>query len=111
MQKSHQWPALIGVLIVLYVLVLFWGRTPANFSNPNCKFTQNAAWISVDWTSQPVDEIEVRQLAESAKSHNLKYLFPYVSYLNFYDNFFTSFLYYNYFFITFFYYYITFIIF
>jgi len=81
MQKSHQWPALIGVLIVLYVLVLFWGRTPADFSNPNCKFTQNAAWISVDWTSQPVDEIAVRQLAESAKSHNLKYLFPYVSYL------------------------------
>lgn len=81
MQKSHQRPAPIGVLIVIYVLVLFWGWTPANFSNPNCKFTQNAAWISVDWTSQPVDEIAVRQLAESAKSRNLKYLFPYVSYL------------------------------
>ena len=57
------------------------GWTPTSFSNPNCKFTQNAAWVSVDWTSSPVDENAVRQLAESAKWRNLKYLFPYVSYL------------------------------
>jgi Glycosyl hydrolases family 18 len=81
MQKSHRGSVLLGVLIVICVSVLFWGWTPADFSNPNCKFTQNAAWVSVDWTSQPVDKIAVRQLAESAKSRNLKYLFPYVSYL------------------------------
>ena len=81
MQKSHRRPGFIGVLIVIYVLVSFWGGTPADFSNPNCKFTQNAAWVGVDWTSQPVDEIAIRQLSESAKSRNLKYLFPYVSYL------------------------------
>ncbi len=81
MQKSHRKSGFIGVLIVICVSVFFWGWTPADFSNPNCKFTQNAAWVSVGWTSQPVDENAVRQLAESAKSRNLKYLFPYVSYL------------------------------
>lgn len=68
-------------IAILCGLFLFWLWTPADFSNPNCKFTQNAAWISVDWTSQPIDEAAVKQLAESAKARNLKYLFPYVSYL------------------------------
>lgn len=81
MQKPYRKPIFVGVLIVICVLVLFWGWTSADFSNQNCKFTQNAAWVSVDWTSKPVDEIAVRQLAESAKSRKLKYLFPYVSYL------------------------------
>lgn len=81
MQKPYRKAVFIGVLIVICVWGLFWGWTPDDFSNQNCKFTQNAAWISVDWTSKPVDEIAVRQLAESAKSRNLKYLFPYVSYL------------------------------
>src|SRR5687768_13250603 len=81
MQKSHWKSGFIGVLIAICVLVLFWGRTPADFSNPNCKFTKNAAWVSIDWTSQPINEIAVSQLAENAKSRNLKYLFPYVSYL------------------------------
>lgn len=81
MQKPYRKPVFIGVLIVICVLGLFWGWTPADFSNQNCRFTQNAAWVSVDWTSKSVDEIAVRQLAENAKSRNLKYLFPYVSYL------------------------------
>lgn len=71
----------IGAFTVIFGLVLLWGWTPADFSNSNCQFTQNAAWVSVDWTSNPVDENAVRQLAENAKSRKLKYLFPYVSYL------------------------------
>ena len=81
MQKLHQRSVYIGILIAIFAIMAVWGWTPANFSNPDCKFTQNAAWVSVDWTSQPVDEMAVKQLAESAKSRNLKYLFPYVSYL------------------------------
>lgn len=81
MRKLQRRSRFIGILIVICIFVLFWAWTPADFSNPNCKFTQNAAWISVDWTSNPVDENTVRQLAESAKSRKLKYLFPYVSYL------------------------------
>jgi Glycosyl hydrolases family 18 len=69
-----------GALIIT-LLVLLWGWIPANSSNPNCKFIQNAAWISVDWTSKPIDEIAVKQLAKDAETRNLKYLFPYVSYL------------------------------
>jgi hypothetical protein len=63
------------------ILIVFWGWTPADFSNPTCRFTQNAAWISVDWTSKPIDPIAIRQLAENAKARSLKYLFPYISYL------------------------------
>lgn len=81
MQNSHPRFVFIVILIIISGLVLFWSWTPTNFSNPNCEFTQNAAWISVDWTSSPVDKNTVKQLAESAKSRNLKYLFPYVSYL------------------------------
>ena len=81
MQKSYRRSVFIGILITISVLALSWGWTPSNFSNPNCKFTQNAAWVSVDWTSKPIDQTAVRQLAEKAESRNLRYLFPYVSYL------------------------------
>jgi len=81
MEKSHLKSVLIGMLLVISVLMLCWGWTPADFLNPNCKFTQNAAWISVDWASKPINATAVRQLAESAKSRNLQYLYPYVSYL------------------------------
>lgn len=81
MQKSHRRSIFLGVLIVIFILPVLWVWTPGDFSNPNCKLTNNAAWISVDWTSQPVDETSVKELAESAKSRNLKYLFPYVSYV------------------------------
>jgi hypothetical protein len=93
MQKSYQKSVLIVLLIVIFVMVFFWGWTPAEFSNQKCKFTENAAWISVDWTSKPVDEFAVRQLAESAKSRNLKYIFPYVSYLKSDDSFSESYQY------------------
>ena len=87
MRKSQRRFVYIGVLISTIGWVLVWGWTPADFSNPNCKFTRNAAWLSVDWTSQPVDEIAVKQLAESAKSRNLHYMLPYVSYLKSDDTF------------------------
>lgn len=81
MKKSYRNSTFVIFLILLGVPTLRWCWTSTDFSNPKCKFAQNAAWISVDWTSKPVDEIAVRQLAESAKSRNLKYLYPYVSYL------------------------------
>lgn len=81
MQKSHRNSIFIGFLMVIGVWTFFWGWIPHDFSNPKCKFTQNAAWVSVDWTSKPVDETAVRELSESAESRNLRYLFPYVSYL------------------------------
>ena len=81
MKKLSRKTVLFRVLIIISVLVSLWGWTSADFSNPQCQLTQNAAWISVDWTSKPVDEVAVRQLAESAQARNLNYLFPYVSYL------------------------------
>jgi hypothetical protein len=81
MQKSHCRTVFIGISIALSVWVLFWAWTPVDFSDLNCKFMQNAAWVSVDWTSRPIDETAIRQLAESAESRNLRYLYPYISYL------------------------------
>lgn len=81
MQNSYRKFVFIVAFIAILGLVLLWGWTPVDFSNSNCIVSQNAAWISVDWTSKPVDKNEVRHLAESAESRNLRYLFPYVSYL------------------------------
>ena len=80
MQKSHRRHILISFLVVLCVFVLLWFWTPSDLSNPDCKFKRNAAWVSVDWVSHPVDETAVRHLAESADSRGLQYLFLYVSY-------------------------------
>jgi hypothetical protein len=42
---------------------------------------QNAAWISIDWTSQPVDETAVAELAAAASARRFRYLFPFTTYL------------------------------
>ena len=81
MQSVHRKLVFGGVLISVLSLLLFWSWVPADFSNTNCSFNQNAAWISVDWTSKPIEEDTIRRLAESARSRNMKHIFPYISYL------------------------------
>ncbi len=81
MKKLHRRHIFISSLVISCFFVLFWLWTPSDLSNPNCKFEQNAAWVSVDWVSESVDETAVRHFAESADSHGLQYLFLYVSYL------------------------------
>ena len=42
---------------------------------------QGAAWISVDWTAETVNEHSTQQLAEDAADRQLLYLFPFVTYV------------------------------
>jgi hypothetical protein len=58
-----------------------WGWVPADISGSQCRLAKNGAWISVDWTSRPVDEAAVRQLAEHTSRRGIRYLFPFTTYL------------------------------
>lgn len=80
MTRSYRWIAGGSFLIVL-VLVLRWAWVPSTVSNERCRLTQNAAWISVDWTADPVDADAVARLAERATQRHLRYLFPFTTYV------------------------------
>jgi hypothetical protein len=79
--KTSYRKLIFGLLVVGMCGVMLWGWTPTDLSNPNCRLTQNAAWISVDWTSQPVEQAAIQRLAENASSRKIRYVFPYSSYL------------------------------
>jgi hypothetical protein len=62
-------------------VLLRWGWVSPEISGTGCPLTQNGAWISVDWTSRPVDPTAVEQLAEDAKARHIHYLFPFATYV------------------------------
>ncbi len=72
---------LLFVFLAALVVLAAWGWVPPNESSSTCARDQNAAWVSVDWTSTPVDEGEIARLAGDATRHKLKYLYLYVSYV------------------------------
>lgn len=73
--------AINGLLLVGVLAVLGWLWVPLDLSSPQCDLARNGAWISVDWTSQPVNEAAVAELARNASARQLAYLFPYLSYI------------------------------
>jgi hypothetical protein len=80
MSVRFRWVGCGGILIVLASLVA-WGWVPSSVSGANCRLAENGAWISVAWTSQPVNEAAVAELAEHATVRGLRYLFPYTTYV------------------------------
>lgn len=80
LKKNARWLIPVGAAL-LCAAALLWCWTPADFSNPDCQFSRNAAWISVDWTSNPVDAEAVRQLVENAETRRMTTLFPFASYI------------------------------
>lgn len=81
MRKSHYlWLIRIGALAGL-IGIAAWSWVPEKISNPNCRYENNAAWISVDWVSTPMGSENIQWLAESAANRKLRYLFAYASYL------------------------------
>lgn len=81
MHKSHyRWLIRVGALAGLIAIVA-WAWVPEKISNPNCRYENNAAWISVDWISTPMSSVNIQWLAESASNRKLRYLFAYASYL------------------------------
>lgn len=78
--RSAWIPAAVLLLALGTLVYLSWGWAPSTASYTGCGLANNAAWISVDWTSLPVDERSARQLAVDASSKQLRYLFPYTTY-------------------------------
>lgn len=76
-----------GVVIIGLGFLVAWSWTSNDFSNPNCKFSQNAAWISVDWTSKPIDESAIEQLTTDVNRRKIRYLYPYTTYIKQDDSF------------------------
>lgn len=48
---------------------------------PLCRLDHNAAWANVDWTSNPIDPVAVKLLAEEMASRKIRYLYPFTTYV------------------------------
>jgi hypothetical protein len=72
---------IVGLGVLFLIALVIWGWVPEDVSYPGCRLAQNAAWISVDWTSQLHDESAVRDLADKAANRKIRYLFPYATYI------------------------------
>jgi hypothetical protein len=57
-----------------------WGYIPAA-AQQTCRLAQNAAWLSVDWTSRPFSDEQISNLAAEAQRRKLTYLYPFTAYL------------------------------
>ena len=77
---SYRRWVVVAAIALFLVVVVWWGWVPRKVPG-DCGLDQNAAWISVDWTSQPVDRDAVKSLAESAAERRLRYLFPFTTYV------------------------------
>ena len=71
---------------VLLVVMLLAGLTSWAWVSPEipiagCTLERNAAWLSVDWTAEAVDEDAIQQLADDAADRQLCYLFPFATYV------------------------------
>ncbi len=72
----------IGVALIALITLICWAWTPLDLSGCGAEVhATHAAWISVDWTSQPVDTLAVTGLAEHTAAHRLHYLLPFTTYL------------------------------
>lgn len=68
-----------GPVLVGLGFLIQWGWVSPKVSP--CNLAKNGAWISVDWTSQPVNQEVIAQLARDASARNIHYLFPFTTYL------------------------------
>lgn len=72
---------LIGILIVGLGIVARWAWIPEDLELTDCTLSKNAAWIDVDWSSKPINESAVSELADALAGKQIKYVFPYTVYL------------------------------
>lgn len=59
----------------------WWGWVPQTGGSSACMVGEHAAWVGVEWTSQPVNYAEVGAFAEQARVARLRWLFPFTTYL------------------------------
>ncbi len=72
---------MVAFLTLALSALAWWGWVPRDIAANACACSDNAAWISVDWTSQPVDPVRVAALTAHAARHRLRYLYPFASYV------------------------------
>lgn len=76
-----RWISLIIIVLVLFIGLKWGWVSPDEWRKQDCKFGQNAAWISVDWTSKPVDKTDIKELSEQTIERKIHYLYPYTTYV------------------------------
>ncbi len=77
-----QW--FVNLLVIFGVVagLAQWGWVaPLNKAQQDCTAGQHAAWLSVDWTSQPLDADAVATLAHDVQQNQFRYIFPFTTYL------------------------------
>lgn len=82
--RGLSWRKRSGVLVVCLVTLaglVAWFWIPPHFRIASCQLIDNAAWISVDWTSQPPDQSRISQLALDTTTRRLRYLYPFTTYV------------------------------
>lgn len=67
-----------ALAVAVFLVTTVWA--PPTAITPECRLHHNAAWISVDWTSQPVNRDAVQEMMQHAGERQLHYLFPYTTY-------------------------------
>lgn len=69
------------VILTLIIFGLgFWALSDTS-ETLYCPTVNNAAWISVDWTSQPANELTIEQLAQETSRRKIRYLYPFTTYV------------------------------
>jgi hypothetical protein len=71
---------IVVILVGVAVVVASWAYVPPLATAADCTAGRHAAWMSVDWTSQPLDPAALRTF-QSNSSRPFHTLYPYISYL------------------------------
>lgn len=80
-RSSRRSRTLAGIIFLALACLGWWAWVPATFSDPACHLDTNAAWIGVEWTSTPIDQEAVAELAQQAQDQQLRFLYPFTTYL------------------------------
>jgi hypothetical protein len=74
---------LASILLVAVLLagITFWAWVSPEIPTSGCTLERNAAWIGADWTAETVEGDAIQHLAENAADRQLRYLFPFVTYV------------------------------
>jgi hypothetical protein len=72
---------LLGIITLSLLILAYYQRNLPSPTLTSCRLPHNAAWISVDWTSQPVDRAAIQQLAGDMATRRIRYLFPFTTYI------------------------------
>ena len=76
----RSWHVAVTALLVLMPLIA-WGWVRPGIDPTQCSLARNALWVSVDWTSQPADATDVRELAAASAARSVVYILPFTTYL------------------------------